>query len=191
MVSFIIRDVYIMNADELKVLQKAQRISSWNSQKLYYTIGKTHQRTWTVKRNEVYFVDLGENIGSEENKIRPVVVLQANSYNFSSPVFTCAIISTSPMTISDIQIPITGTYTYNDNGVSKQLIGTIDLGQIKTIGKERIVSRKVCKLITEVNEINEKLLNVFGLTNLIRSRDNVISSLAGKCEYLESKQKNS
>lgn len=191
MVSFIIRGVYIMNADELNVLQKAQRISSWNSQKLYYTIGKTHQRTWTVKRNEVYFVDLGENIGSEENKIRPVVVLQANSYNFSSPVFTCAIISTSPMTISDIQIPITGTYTYNDNGVSKQLIGTIDLGQIKTIGKERIVSRKVCKLITEVNEINEKLLNVFGLTNLIRSRDNVISSLAGKCEYLENKQKNS
>ena len=181
-----------MNADELKVLQKAQRISSWNSQKLYYTIGKTRQRAWTVKRNEVYFVDLGENIGSEENKIRPVVVLQANSYNFSSPVFTCAIISTSSMTIADIQIPITGTYTYTDEkGISKQLTGTIDLGQIKTIGKERIVSRKVCELTAEVNEIDEKLLNIFGLTNLIKSRDNVISSLTGKCEYLKNKQKKS
>ena len=189
MILLMMRGVYIMNADERKVLQKAQRISSWNSQKLYHTIGKTHQRTWAVKRNEVYFVDLGENIGSEENKIRPVVVLQANSYNFSSPVFTCAIISTSPMTIADIQIPITGTYTYTDMGISKQLIGTIDLGQIKTIAKERIVSRRVCELTAEVNEIDEKLLNIFGLTNLIKSRDNVINSLTSKCEYLKNKQK--
>ena len=179
-----------MNADEKKVLQKAQRISSWNSQKLYYTIGKTFQRTWTVKRNEVYFVDLGENIGSEENKIRPVVVLQANSYNFSSPVFTCAIISTSTMTIADIQIPIVGVYTYTDKGTSKQLSGTIDLGQIRTIGKERIVSKKICELTAEVNAIDKKLLNIFGLTNLIKSRDNIINSLIGKCEYLKNEQKN-
>lgn len=33
-------------------------------QKIYYHVGKTHQRRWTVKRGEVYFVDLGENIGS-------------------------------------------------------------------------------------------------------------------------------
>lgn len=63
-----------MNNDEKRVLQKAQRNSSWSGQKLYYSIGKSFQRNWTVKRNEVYFVDLGENIGSEENKIRPVVV---------------------------------------------------------------------------------------------------------------------
>ena len=36
---------------------------------LYYNIGKKSQRKWTVKRGEVYFADLGENIGSEENKI--------------------------------------------------------------------------------------------------------------------------
>ena len=40
-------------------------------------------------------MDLGENIGSEENKIRPVVVIQSNAYNFKSPVFTVAIISSS------------------------------------------------------------------------------------------------
>ena len=49
---------------------------------------------------------MGENVGSEENKIRPVVVLQADAYNFKSPVFTCAIISSSTLTIPDIQVPI-------------------------------------------------------------------------------------
>ena len=56
--------------------------------KIILYIGKKRQRKWTVKRGEVYFVDLGENIGSEENKIRPVVVIQSNAYNFKSPVFT-------------------------------------------------------------------------------------------------------
>lgn len=181
----------MMKPEEKRVLQKSQKISSWNSQKLYYCFAKTHQRKWSVKRNEVYFVDLGENIGSEENKIRPVVILQANAYNFSSPVFTCAIISTSPITITDIQIPITGTYAYNENGVSKQLSGTIDLGQIKTIGKERIVSSKICTLVDEVNEMNDKILNIFGIKDLIKRRDNTINSLTGKCEYLKNQIKNS
>ena len=79
-----------------------------------------NQRKWTVKRGEVYFVDLGENVGSEENKIRPVVVLQSNAYNFHSPVFTVAIISSSTLTIPDIQIPITGKYPFVDeNGITK------------------------------------------------------------------------
>ena len=78
--------------EEKSVLVKSQKISKWNAQKLYYNIGKKSQRKWTVKRGEVYFADLGENIGSEENKIRPVVVLQSNAYNFHSPVFTVAII---------------------------------------------------------------------------------------------------
>ena len=49
-------------------MTKAQRISRWKAQKLYYSIGKQYQRKWTVKRGEVYFVGLGENVGSEENK---------------------------------------------------------------------------------------------------------------------------
>ena len=176
--------------DKNAVLKKAQKISSWSSQKLFYSIERTYKRKWSVKRNEVYFVDLGENIGSEENKIRPVVVLQADAYNFSSPVFTCAIISTSPPTIPDIQIPIKGSYTYNEKGIAKQLTGTIDLGQIKTIGKERIISNVICTLSVEVNEINEKLLNIFGIKSLITTRDNTIDSLNGKCEYLKKQIEN-
>ena len=70
--------------------KEKQELRNLSAQKLYYNIGKKRQRKWTVKRGEVYFVDLGENIGSEENKIRPVVVIQSNAYNFKSPVFTVA-----------------------------------------------------------------------------------------------------
>ena len=157
--------------EEKSVLVKSQKISRWNAQKLYYNIGKKSQRKWTVKRGEVYFADLGENIGSEENKIRPVVVLQSNAYNFHSPVFTVAIISSSTLTIPDIQIPITGKYPFVDeNGTTKNLCGAIDLGQIKTIGKERIVSKKVCDLSVEMKEVDIKLLNVLGLSSIIKKK---------------------
>ena len=48
-----------MTQDEKNVLIKSQRINRWSAQKLYYNIGKKRQRKWTVKRGEVYFVDLG------------------------------------------------------------------------------------------------------------------------------------
>lgn len=165
-------------------LKKSQDLLIWNSKKMYYHSKKSHQRTWKLKRGEVYFVDLGENIGSEENKIRPCVVLQSNSYNFTSPVFTCAIISNSPKTLPDIQVPITGIYPYPDKGVNKNLSGTVDLGQILTIGKERIISKKICTL-KEIGDIDISLLAFLGLKKEIEKRDNEIKSLKGKIEYLK------
>ncbi|MCR4442810.1 MAG: type II toxin-antitoxin system PemK/MazF family toxin [Peptococcaceae bacterium] len=176
-----------MNKETLELLQKAQRVLNWNKRKLFYSISKKHQRTWTVKRGEVCFVDLGENIGSEENSLRPCVVLQSNAYNFTSPVFTCAIISTSKLTIPDIQIEITGNYQYIDEkGNNRTLTGTIDLGQIKTIAKERIINN-IGMLKDEMQEIDRKLFNVLGMTSVIVKKDNTIKSLEGKVKYLQEK----
>jgi len=176
-----------MEDREQAVLSKAQKLNHWNSRKLYYDVSKKHQRQWTLKRGEVYFVDLGENVGSEENKIRPCVVLQANAYNFRSPVFTCAIVSTSTITIPDIQIPIIGEYYYNDRDHNrKKLVGAVDLGQIKTVAKERIV-RKACVLAGEMEDMDQKLFNVFGLSPVIKKKNNIITSLEGKIDYLKDK----
>lgn len=99
----------------------------------------------------------------------------SNAYNFKSPVFTVAIISSSDLTIPDIQIPITGTYQFKDeNGIQKNLCGAIDLGQIKTIGKERIVLLKVCDLKNEMQEIDNKLLNII----IVYDSDTVMIGLA-------------
>lgn len=178
-----------MHTEAKDLLQKTQRVMKWNNRKLFYNIAKKHQRNWPVKRGEICFVDFGENIGSEENALRPCVVLQANSYNFSSPVFTCAIISNSPKTIPDIQISITGIYPYIDEkNNSRLLTGTVDLGQIKTIAKERII-RNIGKLKNELSEIDKKLFNAFGLAMVIKKRDNIINSLEGKVKYLQDKVK--
>lgn len=182
---------YHMTLEEKNIMVKSQRINKWGAQKIYYSVGKQYQRKWTVKRGEVYFVDLGENIGSEENKIRPVVVLQSDAYNFKAPVFTCAIISSSPVTILDIQVPIRETYLYTDeNGTTKKLVGSIDLGQLRTVGKERIINSKVCILKTEMQEIDRKLLNILGLSTIIKSKENMIKSLQGKIEYLKNHKNN-
>ena len=189
-IHIILIGVKIMTPEEKSILVKSQKLSRWNAQKIYYNTGKKTQRTWTVKRGEVYFADLGENIGSEENKIRPVVVLQSNAYNFRSPVFTVAIISSSILTIPDIQVPIVDRYPFTDeNGIAKDLCGTIDLGQIKTIGKERIVSRKICKLSKEMKDVDIKLLNVLGLSGIINKKNNIIQSLSGKIEFLKKELK--
>lgn len=176
-----------MNKETIGLLKKVQRIMNWNNRKIFYNNFKHHQRKWTVKRGEVCFVDLGENIGSEENLLRPCVVLQSDAYNFTSPVFTCAIISNSPMTIPDIQIPIVGKYQYVDEKKKNRVLtGTIDLGQIKTIAKERIINN-IGILGNEMHEVDIKLFNAFGLTSIIKKRDNIINSLEGKVKYLSGK----
>jgi len=178
-----------MNKDKIELLKKAQRVLQWNTKKIYYNNFKQNQRLWVVKRGEVCFVDLGENIGSEENRLRPCVVLQSDAYNFKSPVFTCAIISNSSMTIPDIQIPIVGNYPYVDEkNTNRVLTGTIDLGQIKTIAKERIINN-IGMLGSEMHEVDMKLFNAFGLTSIIKKRDNIINSLEGKVKYLSEKLK--
>ncbi|QVK18453.1 hypothetical protein KHQ81_01685 [Mycoplasmatota bacterium] len=48
-------------------LKKAQRLIQWNVRKMYLHSKRVHQKKWIVKRGEVFFVDLGENVGSEEN----------------------------------------------------------------------------------------------------------------------------
>ena len=61
----------------------------------------------------------------------------------------------------------------------------MDLGQIKTVGKERIVNGKICLLKQEIQEIDKKLLNTLGLSSMIKSKENTIKSLQGKIEYIK------
>lgn len=69
-----------------------------------------------------------------------------------------SIASTHTPAIPDIQIPITGTYSYTDeNGTQKNLCGAVDLGQIKTVGIERIVSSKVCDLVSEMEDQRKRV----------------------------------
>lgn len=180
-----------MDDKEKAVFFKSRNFSDWNSKKLFYHFMRINRRKWIVKRAEVYYVDFGENIGSEQNKARPCVVIQSDAYNFSAATFICAVISDSGKIIPDIHIPITGVYHFLDEQKNKkQLAGAIDLGHIRTIAKERILF-KICDLKDEVDEINAKLPNIFGLSGIIKKMENEIASLKGKVEYLKTSKNNS
>ena len=51
-----------MTTEEQMILAKSQKLSHWSAQKMYYHVKKKNQRNWTVRRGEVYFVDLGESV---------------------------------------------------------------------------------------------------------------------------------
>lgn len=176
-----------MTDNENRIFVKSQKLSNWNSKKIHYEFNKCRQRTWKVKRGEIYYVDFGENIGSEQNKARPCVVIQSDAYNFTAATFIGVIISDSGKIIPDIHVPIIGEYYYKDSNKSQvQLNGSIDFGQIKTVAKERILF-KIGILKDELSEIDKKLLNTFALSGIIKGKDNRISFLENRAKSLQEK----
>lgn len=51
------------------------------------------------------------------------------------------------------------------------------------------MSKKVCDLSAEMKDVDTKLLNVLGLSSIIKKKDNLIQSLNGKVEYLKEQLK--
>ena len=68
-------------------------IGTWLKDKLLYHIRSSHNKVKRLQVNfgEVWFCDLGYNIGREKNKVRPVLVLSNNKINKSEKVVVVAI----------------------------------------------------------------------------------------------------
>lgn len=111
-----------------------------------------------VKRGEIYFADMGEGVGSEQNGIRPVLVLQNDVGNKFSPTTIVALITSINKKMNlpvHLEIPKTISRLPQDSVVL--------LEQIRTIDKKRLL-KKVSFLDSEtMNEIDEKILISLGL----------------------------
>ena len=53
------------------------------------------KENWIYRRGDIYLVDLGKNIGSEQGGCRPVLLLQNNVGNHYAPTLIVAPISSS------------------------------------------------------------------------------------------------
>ena len=104
----------------------------------------------TYCRGEIYFADLSDGRGSEQQGIRPVVILQNDVGNkFTSK-------------ISKRNFP-THVYIKNDCGNIKPSL--ILLEHIRTIDKSRL-DNKIGKLSEKyIDEVNKCLLISFGITD--------------------------
>lgn len=89
--------------------------------------------TQKVKRGEIFYVDLGEGIGSEVKKIRPCIIIQNDIGNkFSSTTIICPITHRTKNTKQPTQVIL------NRSLVNGNVDGVILAEQLRIIDKKRI-----------------------------------------------------
>lgn len=89
------------------------------------------------KRGEIWTCEMGNNIGSEENKIRPVIIIQNNTGNDKSPTTIIIPISNKPKKIA-VHIELKRCDYILVENESEEISGTILCEQIKVISKARL-----------------------------------------------------
>jgi len=140
-------------------LSKVSKLINWSSLKLTLHTNSNNAKHRKVFRGQVYECYLGENVGSEESKLRPCIILQNDSGNLNSPNTIVAPI-TNTKGIEKVTVDLEDKYDSDGNII---LTGHVLLGNIVTISKARIKGDCIIKLTKEMKEIDEKLMTSVGL----------------------------
>ena len=102
-----------------------------------------------VQRGEIYYVNLGSNLGSEQSGYRPVLIIQNDTGNKYSPTTIVATLTSKKKKYLPTHVFIK---KYSCNGLD--LNSTVELEQIRTIDKKRL-ENKVGRL--SENDLNKVL----------------------------------
>lgn len=163
----------LRNAVNRQNFDVAIRLLDWTEKKIglatqerdrahLYRLDKTKGRVRRVVRGDVYYAYLGENVGSEQNKYRPVVVVQNRSLNSTSPtVIVC------PLTDLFDNAGNRKRTTPNHIEVhhpSLKKPSVIKTEYVRTISKNRLLNH-ICRLdITIMADVDQKLKLTLSLT---------------------------
>jgi mRNA interferase MazF len=111
-----------------------------------------------ITRGDIVLVNLDPVIGSEEGKIRPALIIQNDIGNEFSPVTIVAPITTK---VFSRKFPTNVEIDQTNAPLNEK--STILLNQIRTIDKRRII--KNCGQISsrKVKEVNDAIIDSFGL----------------------------
>lgn len=124
-----------------------------------------------IKRREIFYAELGINLGSEQGLRRPVVVLQNNAANVKSDTVIIAPITTYERgdivtdekgdtyikTIRDGKEHLKKMGFYNirvklEDGFKQEIVGFVNIGHMKEISKKRMAKSPIAT-ITKDNYI--------------------------------------
>jgi len=112
-----------------------------------------------IRRGDVYWVDLGEPVGSRPAKRRPVLVVQAGSYNDSRLATVIAAVLTSNTALAalpgNVFLPAAATGLPKDSVVNVTALVTLNKNEI-----EGPVGSLPDGLLREVNHGLRKVLGV-------------------------------
>ncbi len=174
-------------------LAKTQIYLEWLKTKLFLDTKANSAKNRVIKRGEVYRCFLGQNIGSEECKERPCVVLQYDAGNSKSPNTIVAPITHST-SILPIVIPISDKLDSAGNVI---LDGNVLLGNIICVSKARLgvyitdLSPNEMKSVDEAIAISLDVKRHYDkLNNMYNDKLQYIDKLKSKISALEEKLQN-
>ena len=110
----------------------------------------------TIKRGEIYYVDLSPTVGSEQDDIRPVLILQNNIGNRFSPTTIVASITSRE---KKNQLPT--HVSIRTEGLRCESVALLE--QIRTIDKTRL-GEYIGRLDKEtMGKVDHAIIGSFGL----------------------------
>lgn len=118
--------------------EKTEKLLEWTTKKYRLHKNSPQKNNKVIYRGEIYWCELGENVGNEESKRRPCVVIQNQKGNDNAPTTIVA-----PITNATINLPVAVPLVRTGN---TNVTGTIDLGQLKIIAKSRLIGASIDKL---------------------------------------------
>ena len=122
-----------------------------------------------IKRGDIYYADLSPVVGSEQGGIRPVLIVQNDVGNRSSPTVRAAAITSQrdkTKLPTHIQVNATGC------GLAKDSI--VLLEQVRTIDKQRLKERMGSLDIHSMDMVDRALSVSFGLDVAAYPTDNAL-----------------
>ena len=114
----------------------------------------------TYFRGEIYYADLGWGIGSEQQGLRPVVIIQNDVGNKHSPTVIIAAISSKAN--AKAKLP---THRLIPSGNGLVLPSIVLAEQIRTVDKRRLSERVGRLREDDVRAIDRALAMILGLKN--------------------------
>jgi mRNA interferase MazF len=147
-----------VNRTSVKKLCSVRAVATEKRSPNYIKERKFIHMNRVIKRGEVYFANLNPYTGSEQGGIRPVLVVQNDMGNKSSPTTIIAPISNKPIRKNlPVHVSLSGCNCLDPTSI-------VLAEQIRVIDKSRLMGF-VCPLtIEEMEQINNALLVSLGIS---------------------------
>lgn len=129
-----------------------------------------------IKHGDIFMYDFGNNAGSVQSNKRPVLVIQADSFNKTAPTIIVAAIT------SVIKKQYLASHVILPDSTGLKLKSMVLLEQLRTVNKEEL-SERIGFLNDEISwkRINIGLKKTFGFWNSNQVCHSDIRCLCSKC----------
>ena len=130
--------------------EKLIKLADWAHEKSKISLDffnyKSDMRGWKFETGEIYFCELGENIGNEINKKRPVLIMSSTKYNKSQSTVIVAPLTTKikykykKRKRVGLKYPFQFLLRQDDFPFLKN-DSTVKLDQLRTVSKNRLYAK--------------------------------------------------